>query len=57
MDPEKINRTRHAEMRRRDAVDIAAGLRTPEQVNQDNAWIPNPQNWVAINLLEATCAL
>ena len=57
MDPEKINRTRHAEMRRRDAVDIAAGLRTPEQVNQDNAWIPNPQNWVATNLLEATCAL
>jgi hypothetical protein len=43
MKPEKTNRARQrAEMRRRDAADIAAGRRTPEQVNQDNAWIKNP---------------
>ncbi len=57
MKPEKTDRARHAEMRRRDAVDIATGRRTPEQVNEDNAWIKNPQDWVPTNLLEATCAL
>ena len=57
MDPEKANREWHAESRRRDRDDIASGRRTPEQVNQDNAWIPNAQEWVPLNLFEATLAL
>jgi hypothetical protein len=56
MDPETNDRW-HAELRRRDAEDIATGRRTPEQVNQDNAWIPNPQDWVIRNLFSATRAL
>ncbi len=57
MDPEKSNRVWHAKLRRRDVVDIATGRRTREQVNRDNAWIANPQDWVPRNLLKATCAL
>lgn len=57
MDPDETNRARHAEMRRKDAEDIAAGRRTPEQVNQDNAWIPNAGEWVVCNLVEATLAI
>ena len=57
MNQEQITRERHAEMRRRDADDVATGRYTAQEVNQRNAWIPNPQDWVTLNLLEATCAL
>jgi hypothetical protein len=57
MDTERINRAWHADLRRRDAEDIASGRRTAEQVNRDNALISNPQDWVPCNLFEATCAL
>lgn len=57
MNPGHTKREWHAALRRRDAEDIAAGRRTPMEVNQDNAWIPNPQNWVIRNLAQATRAL
>lgn len=57
MDPEHTKREWHAALRRRDAADITAGRRTPAQVNRDNAWIPNPRDWVIRNLAQATRAL
>ena len=57
MDPEHTNRQWHATLRRRDSDDIAAGRRTPAEVNRDNAWIPNPQDWEIRNLSQATRAL
>ncbi len=51
---ERENEAWHAEARRRDAEDIAAGRRTAEEVNRENALIPNAREWVPVNLLEAT---
>ena len=57
MNPEHTQREWRAALRRRDADDIAAGRRTPAEVNRDNAWIPNSQDWVIRNLSQATRAL
>ena len=57
MDPERTNREWHATLRRRDSDDIAAGRRTPEEVNRVNAGNPNPRDWEIRNLSQATRAL
>ena len=56
-DPEQAREEWHAALRRHDAEDIAAGRRTAEEVSHDNAWIPNPRDWVVSNLARATHAL
>jgi hypothetical protein len=57
MDPEQTDRKRHAKPRRRDADDIAAGRRSPGQVNRDNAQIFNQQDWEIRSLSQRTRAL
>jgi hypothetical protein len=40
--------------RRKDHEDIAAGRRTPEQVQRDNCWlIPQPEKLKILNLVES----
>lgn len=57
MDYDRETHQWHAARRRRDAEDIREGKRTPEQVNRDNTWIPNAEEWVPLNLVAATLAL
>ena len=47
-----------AASRRQDAEDIAAGRRTPEEVQRENAWfVPDPARTTILNEYEACAAL
>ena len=47
-----------AASRRQDAEDIAAGRRTPAEVQQENGWfVPNPAETIILNEYAACAAL
>jgi hypothetical protein len=56
LDPEDFSEIalEKSAQRRQDQEDIAAGRRTPEQVERDNWWmLPDPKEFVTTNLREA----